>query len=151
LRWGQRVLYGLLVAGAISLAFWPRRRSPLRLAAYTGALLVGFEAVLTHWSWLYLPWFFPFVAFALLATRTGASMPVLVEPRREQVRLMRENWTPVQLPVHGARARGPDLPRLLEGSLTLVLRTSKVVRHGIFQVYSPKIGKGWSRIAKWRL
>ena len=25
-----------------------------------------FELVLTHWSWLYIPWFFPFVVFALL-------------------------------------------------------------------------------------
>ncbi|MBA3331407.1 MAG: hypothetical protein H0T39_11185, partial [Actinobacteria bacterium] len=39
----------------------------LQLAALTGALLVGFELVLTHWSWLYIPWFFPFAAFALLA------------------------------------------------------------------------------------
>ena len=75
LRWVQRVLFGTLVAGSIALAWWPRRRSPLRMAAYTGALLVGFESVLTHWSWLYLPWFFPFVAIALLtprARRAGA-------------------------------------------------------------------------------
>ena len=63
----QRALQVLLVAGAIVLGRWPRRRSPLRLAAFTGALLVGFELVLTHWFYLYLPWFFPFVAFALLA------------------------------------------------------------------------------------
>jgi hypothetical protein len=30
-------------------------------------LLIGFELVLTHWSYLYLPWFFPFAAFAVLA------------------------------------------------------------------------------------
>ena len=46
---------------------WPRRRSPLQLAAFTGALLIGFEVVLTHWFYLYLPWFFPFVAFALIS------------------------------------------------------------------------------------
>jgi hypothetical protein len=28
--------------------------------------LIGFELVLTHWFYLYIPWFFPFVAFALL-------------------------------------------------------------------------------------
>ena len=64
----QRVLQGVLVAAAVGLAVFPRgRRSPLQLAALTGALLVGFEIVLTHWSWLYLPWAFPFVAIALLA------------------------------------------------------------------------------------
>jgi hypothetical protein len=69
LHWAQRGLEVLLVGGALALYRWPRRRSPLRLAAFTGALLVGFETVLTHWSWLYLPWFFPVVAFALIAPR----------------------------------------------------------------------------------
>ena len=62
----QYLLEGLLVIGALVLGWWPKRRSPLQLAAYTAALLIGFEIVLTHWSWLYLPWFFPFVAFAIL-------------------------------------------------------------------------------------
>ncbi len=44
-------------------------RSPLRLAALTAALLIGFELVLTHWFYLYIPWFFPFVAFAVLSGR----------------------------------------------------------------------------------
>jgi hypothetical protein len=67
LHWIQRVLEVALVAGAAALYRWPRRRSPLQMAAFTGALLVGFEMALTHWSYLYLPWFFPFVAFAVLA------------------------------------------------------------------------------------
>jgi hypothetical protein len=62
----QRVLEGLLVLGALVAAFVPRTKTPLQLAALTGALLIGFELVLTHWSWLYIPWFFPFVVFALL-------------------------------------------------------------------------------------
>ena len=63
----QRVLQVVLVVAAVALAWVPRRLSPLQLAALTGALLVGFELVLTHWSYLYIPWFFPFAAFALLA------------------------------------------------------------------------------------
>jgi hypothetical protein len=69
LRWLQHVLEGVLVLGVLLLAFRPRRRSPLQLAALTAAVLVGFEIVLTHWSYLYLPWFFPFAAFALLVDR----------------------------------------------------------------------------------
>ncbi len=80
LHWVQRVLEGLLVAGSLALYRWPRQRSPLRLAALTGALLVGFEIVLTHWSWLYLPWFFPFVAFALIAPRAAADPVAADEP-----------------------------------------------------------------------
>ena len=41
------------------------RKAPLELAALTAALLVGFELVLTHWSYLYIPWFLPFVLLAL--------------------------------------------------------------------------------------
>jgi hypothetical protein len=62
----QRVLQGLLLVGAITLAVVPRRKSPLQLAALTAALLIGFEIVLTHWFYLYVAWFFPFVAFAIL-------------------------------------------------------------------------------------
>jgi hypothetical protein len=63
----QQVLQVLLVVGAVALGWWPRRRSWLQLAAFTSVLIVGFEIVLTHWFYLYLPWFFPFVAIALLA------------------------------------------------------------------------------------
>ena len=72
----QHVLQvGARSLGALALYRWPRHRSPLQIAAFTGALLVGFELVLTHWFYLYLPWFFPFVAFALLAPR-AAEAPV---------------------------------------------------------------------------
>src|SRR4029077_15845048 len=86
LQWG---LEGLLVAGAIAAYFVPRRKSPLQLAALTAALLLGFELVLTHWFYLYLPWFFPFAAFAVLAP---VAQPVkarvgepLERPRQELV------------------------------------------------------------------
>ena len=59
----QQVLQVLVVAGAVLAAFVPRRKSILQLAALTAALLIGFELVLTHWFYLYIPWFFPFVAF----------------------------------------------------------------------------------------
>jgi hypothetical protein len=72
----QLALEVALVVGAVLVAFLPRRKSPLQLAALTGAVLVGFELVLTHWFYLYIPWFFPFAAFALLA-----AAPVVVRPR----------------------------------------------------------------------
>jgi hypothetical protein len=66
LRWLQHVLQALLAIAALAVAFVPRRKSPLQLAALTGALLVAFELLLTHWSALYIAWFFPFAAFALV-------------------------------------------------------------------------------------
>jgi hypothetical protein len=85
----QRVLEGLLIAGAAAAYFFPRRKSPLQLAALTAALLIGCELVLTHWFYLYLPWFFPFVAFAVLApvaepVRARVRQP-LERPRQELV------------------------------------------------------------------
>ena len=63
----QHVLQALLVAGSLAVAFVPRRKSPLQLAALTLVLLAGFELVLTYWLYTYIPWFFPFAAIALLA------------------------------------------------------------------------------------
>jgi hypothetical protein len=84
----QRVLEVLLVVGAIAAYFVPRRKSPLQLAALTAALLLGFELVLTHWSYLYLPWFFPFAAFAVLAPavrREPAPIPESRERHRPEL------------------------------------------------------------------
>ena len=69
----QQVSQVLVVAGAVLTAFVPRRKSILQLAALTAAILIGFELVLTHWFYLYIPWFFPFVAFALLYRRDRAA------------------------------------------------------------------------------
>jgi hypothetical protein len=63
----QRVLQVLLLLGAVAVAFFPRRKSPLQLAALTGVLLAGFELVVTYWLYTYIPWFYPFAAVALLA------------------------------------------------------------------------------------
>ncbi len=67
LRIVQRVLQVLLVIGALVVAFVPRRKSPLQLAALTAALLAGFELCLTYWLYTYITWFFPFAAIAVLA------------------------------------------------------------------------------------
>ena len=75
----QRMLQVLLVVGALLLAWFPRYRSPLRMAALTAVVLMGFELVLTHWFYLYLPWFFPFVALALVAPLPG-SPPAVEHP-----------------------------------------------------------------------
>ena len=77
--WGQYHARGIPDLGAVQLilqvavlalagvvAVIPQRKGPLELAALSAAVLVGFELTLTHWSYLYIPWFLPFVLFALL-------------------------------------------------------------------------------------
>ena len=86
LQWIQRILQVALVAGAVALAIRPRTKSPLQLAALTGALLIGFEVVLTHWFYLYLPWFFGFVAYAVLAGELRPAKAPVVSKDEHQTR-----------------------------------------------------------------
>ena len=85
----QRFLQGLLLAGAVALAFFPRRKSPLQLAALTAALLAGFELVVTYWLYTYIPWFFPFAAITVLAPAAvvyaRAPVPTPLERDPEQL------------------------------------------------------------------
>ena len=118
----------LLVLGALALGVWPRRRSPLRMAAFTAVLLIGFELVLTHWSYLYLPWFFPFVALALIAPLAGDPPP---EPARAD-----STWTTMQA-CAGFRLRrrardgrrGGGVPRRVGARPPLVLGARPADRH----------------------
>ena len=64
------------------MAFFPRRKSPLQLAALTAVLLAGFELVVTYWLYTYIPWFFPFAALALLAP--AVPLRRLVTQEREE-------------------------------------------------------------------
>ncbi|MGE5689326.1 MAG: hypothetical protein ACM33B_02100 [Pseudomonadota bacterium] len=84
----QRVLQALLVAAALAVAFVPRRKSPLQLAALSGALLAGFQLVLEHWSYLYIPWFFAFAAFAFLAGAPARATAPAPEEEQEEPRAL---------------------------------------------------------------
>jgi uncharacterized membrane protein len=71
--WGQEdlgpaqdVVKALAAALALAVAFFPRRKSPLQVAALGAAVLIALELSLTHWFYLYVVWFFPFVVIALL-------------------------------------------------------------------------------------
>ena len=68
----QPVVALLAVALAAVLAFVPRRKGPVELAALTAAVLVAFELTLTHWFYLYLPWVAPFVLLWLLLPANDA-------------------------------------------------------------------------------
>jgi hypothetical protein len=78
-----------LVVAAAAVYVVPREKNLIQLAALSGALMIGFELVLTHWFYLYIPWFFPFVAFAVLAPLAPKTAPVEAEapdrPLRELV------------------------------------------------------------------
>jgi hypothetical protein len=71
-----KVLTGAL---ALLVAFLPRRKSPLQLAALGAAVLIALELTLTHWFYLYIVWFLPFVLIALFG-REPAAEPVPDRP-----------------------------------------------------------------------
>jgi hypothetical protein len=107
----QRVLQGLLLAGALAAAFFPRRKSPLQLAALTAALLAGFELIVTYWLYTYIPWFYPFAAVALLAPAVPLRQLVTVSGR-DADELDRLGEPPV-----GARDEGALQPHVAFGRL----------------------------------
>jgi hypothetical protein len=83
LGWLQPVVIGMLVLGAVVCYFLPRRKTPLQLAALTAALLIGFELTVTHWFYPYIPWFFPFVVFVVLAPRARRRAQPDIESDRQ--------------------------------------------------------------------
>jgi hypothetical protein len=62
----QRAWQAIAVALALSVAFLPRRRDAVGLAALSGAILVALQLGVTHWFYLYLVWVFPLVMLAAL-------------------------------------------------------------------------------------
>ncbi|MDQ3678771.1 MAG: glycosyltransferase 87 family protein [Actinomycetota bacterium] len=51
---------------ALALAFVPHRRDIVGLAALSAAILIALQLGVTHWFYLYIPWFFPLVMLALV-------------------------------------------------------------------------------------
>ncbi|HYC82442.1 MAG TPA: glycosyltransferase 87 family protein [Solirubrobacterales bacterium] len=74
LEWLHTLLLAALAALALALAFVPRRKSLLQVAALSAALVIGVQLTLHHWFYLYIVWFYPLllVALALLERAPGA-------------------------------------------------------------------------------
>jgi hypothetical protein len=67
--WLDKAQHAVQVAGAalaVALALVPRRRDLVGLSACTAAILIALQLGVTHWFYLYVPWFFPFVMLALV-------------------------------------------------------------------------------------
>jgi hypothetical protein len=76
------VATGLL---AVALAFVPRKKSVLQVAALSAALLIGVQLTLHHWFYLYIVWFFPLMLIALaLLEPTDEPDEAPIPPERER-------------------------------------------------------------------
>ncbi len=49
---------------ALAVAFVPRRKSPMQVAALAAAVMVAIELTAEHWFYLYIVWFAPLVLVA---------------------------------------------------------------------------------------
>jgi hypothetical protein len=80
--WGQHslgllwtVAKGAAVGFALAVAFVPRRKTPVQVAALGGAVMIALQIVVSHWFYLYIVWFAPFVLVALFAPYRGDAEP----------------------------------------------------------------------------
>jgi len=89
LDWLQSVVKAGAGGLALLVAFVPRRRGPLQVAALGAAVLISVELAMTHWFYLYVVWFAPLALVALLglcrgpptdAASTSARAPAEREP-----------------------------------------------------------------------
>ncbi|MGH2983530.1 MAG: hypothetical protein ACRDK5_04640 [Solirubrobacterales bacterium] len=67
LEWLHTAVKVATVGLALLVAFVPRRRDPVTVAALGAAVLIALQLTVDHWFYLYLPWFLPFFFVALLA------------------------------------------------------------------------------------
>jgi len=56
---------------AIALAFWPRRKTLVQVAALGAALLIGLQLTAQHWFYLYIVWFYPLLLVAMASREDG--------------------------------------------------------------------------------
>ena len=66
LEWLHTAVKVATVGLALLVAFVPRRRDPVTVAALGAAVLIALQLTVDHWFYLYLPWFLPFLFVALL-------------------------------------------------------------------------------------
>jgi glycosyl transferase family 87 len=69
LEWLHAAVKVAAIGLALLVAFVPRRRDPVTVAALGAGVLIALQLTVDHWFYLYLPWFLPFLFVALLARR----------------------------------------------------------------------------------
>jgi hypothetical protein len=85
----QHLLQGAAVGLAVIVAFVPRRRGIVEVAALGAAVIIALQITANYWLYPYIVWFFPFVAVALFAGHPERRRRAFTEPRP---------WLGVELP-----------------------------------------------------
>ena len=85
----QHLLQGAAVGLAIIVAFVPRRRGIVEVAALGAAVVIALQLTANYWLYPYIVWFFPLVAVALFAGHPERRRRAFREPTP---------WLDVELP-----------------------------------------------------
>ena len=87
--WGQVSLEPLRIALVVAtaalsllLAFVPRRKSLVQVAALAAALVIALQLTVQHWFYLYIVWFYPLLLVALAALEPRAPLAPGPAPAR---------------------------------------------------------------------
>ena len=75
LDWLHTAVKVAVAALALLVAFLPKRRDTVAVAALGAAVLIAVQLVVEHWFYLYIPWFLPLLFVALLAASPGRREP----------------------------------------------------------------------------
>jgi hypothetical protein len=77
IEWLRTALTAATAALSLLLAFRPRGKSLVQVAALGAALIIAVQLTLQHWFYLYVVWFYPLllVALAMLSARPTAPEP----------------------------------------------------------------------------
>ena len=84
LDWLQTALKVAAAGLALLVAFVPRRIDLRQTAALGAAVLIAIQLVATHWFYLYVVWFVPFVLVALFAGHRSAAREPAAEDQAER-------------------------------------------------------------------
>ena len=98
----RHLLEGVVVAFALFVCFFPKRRGPIEVAALAGATIIALQCVTEYWLYSYIMWYFPLVLIALFAyhPEPGEHLETAwqdLEERRipaASVRVQPAGWTP---------------------------------------------------------
>jgi hypothetical protein len=66
LGWLQSVLKVAAIGLALGVAFFPKVKTPVQLAALAAAVLIALQLTISHWFYLYIVWWFPLALIALI-------------------------------------------------------------------------------------
>jgi hypothetical protein len=86
LDWLLTILKLGAAALAVAVAFYPRRRTEVQVAALGAAVLIATQVIAIHWFYLYIDWFVPFLLVALFCEyRTGRGRETSPEPATVEI------------------------------------------------------------------